>query len=107
MTDKEWGVYQRGMRSGIDMPAHWVARHVPLAKTARQMLDIGGAHGYFSVSICRRYPQLRSTIQELPQAIKHAAPVLAKERMGNRVVHQTGNALTDDLGECVYDLVFM
>lgn len=107
MTDEEWGVYQRGMRSGIEMPAHWVARHVPLARTARRMLDIGGGHGYFAVSICRRYPQLRATILELPEAIKHAAPVLAEEGMGDRVFHQAGNALTDDLGEDVYDLVFM
>jgi 2-polyprenyl-3-methyl-5-hydroxy-6-metoxy-1,4-benzoquinol methylase len=107
MTDEEWGVYQRGMRSGIEMPAHWVARHVPLAKTARQMLDIGGGHGYFSVSLCRRYPQLRSTILELPEAIKHASPVLAEEEMGDRVVSQADNALTDDLGDGVYDLVFM
>jgi predicted O-methyltransferase YrrM len=107
MTDEEWGIYQRGMRSGIEMPAQWVARHLPLPRTARQMLDIGGAHGYFSVAICRRYPHLRATILDLPEAIKHAAPLLAKEGMGDRVVHRVGNALAEDLGAEVYDLVFM
>ena len=107
MTDEEWGIYQRGMRSGIAMMAHWVARHLPLPRTAQQMLDIGGAHGYFSVAICRRHPQLRATILELPEAVKHAAPLLAQERMGERVVHRAGNALTEDLGTEVYDLVFM
>ena len=34
MTDEEWGIYQRGMRSGIEMPAQWVARHLPLAAAA-------------------------------------------------------------------------
>jgi SAM-dependent methyltransferase len=71
------------------------------------MLDIGGSHGYFSVAICRRHPQLRSTILELPEAIKHAAPLLAKEGMGDRVAHRAGNALTEDLGNGAYDLVFM
>jgi hypothetical protein len=56
MTKQEWAVYQRGLRSGIEMPAHWVARHLPLPRTARQMRDIGGSHGYFSVAICRRHP---------------------------------------------------
>jgi SAM-dependent methyltransferase len=107
MTEEEWGVYQRGMRSGIEMMAHWVARQMPLPRTARQMLDIGGAHGYFSVAICRRYSHLRATILDLPEAIKHAAPLLAKEGMGERVVHRAGNALTEDLGTEVYDLVFM
>ncbi len=107
MTEEDWGVYQRGMRSGIEMPAQWVARHMPLLRTAKEMLDIGGSHGYFSVALCRRHPQLRSTILDLPDAIKHAAPILAKENMGDRVTHRAGNALTDDLGTEVYDLVFM
>ncbi len=107
MTDEEWGVYQRGMRAGIEMPAGWVARHLPLPRTAQKMLDIGGGHGYFSVAICRRYAQLRSTILELPAAIEHAAPLLAKEGMGDRVVHRAGDALTEALGSDEYDLVFM
>jgi SAM-dependent methyltransferase len=107
MTDEEWGIYQRGMRSGIEMPAHWVARHLPLPRTARQMLDIGGAHGFFSVAICRRFPRLRATILDLPEAIAHAAPLLAKEGMGQRVVQRAGDALTEDLGTAAFDLVFM
>lgn len=107
MTDEEWGIYQRGMRSGIEMPAQWVASHLPLPSTARRMLDIGGGHGYFSVAICRRHPQLQATILDLPEAIKHAAPILAQEEMGERVAHRAGNALTEDLGTDVYDLVFL
>jgi predicted O-methyltransferase YrrM len=107
MTDEEWGIYQRGMRSGIEMPAQWVARHLPLSRTARHMLDIGGGHGYFSVAICQRYPELRATVLDLPEAIRHAAPLLAKEGMRDRVSHRAGNALTEDLGTEAYDLVFM
>jgi SAM-dependent methyltransferase len=107
MRDEEWGIYQRGMRSGIQMMAHWVAGHLPLPRSATQMLDIGGSHGYFSVAICRRYPQLQATILELPDAVRHAAPLLAREGMGTRVVHREGNALTEELGTAVYDLVFM
>ena len=107
MTDEEWGIYQRGMRSGIEMPAHWVARHLPVPRGATAMLDIGGGHGYFSVALCRRYPRLRSTVLDLPQAIRHAAPLLAREGMGDRVVHRAGDALTDDLGSNAYDIVFL
>jgi SAM-dependent methyltransferase len=107
MTDEEWGVYQRGMRSGIEMPAHWMARHLPIPRGAKEMLDIGGSHGYFSVALCRRYPQMRSTVLDLPQAIRHAAPLLAREEMADRVVHRAGDALTDDLGTDAYDVVFL
>jgi hypothetical protein len=66
-----------------------------------------GSHGYWSVALCRRHAQLRSTVLELPQAIRHAAPLLAREEMGDRVVHRAGDALTDDLGTDAYDLVFL
>jgi SAM-dependent methyltransferase len=107
MTDEEWGIYERGMRAGIALPANWVARHLPVPKTARTMLDIGGGHGYFSVALCRRHPRLHSVILELPQAIKHAAPLLAQENMGDRVVHRAGDVLTADLGADAYDVVFL
>ena len=82
MTDEEWGIYQRGMRSGVALPANWIARKLSLPSTARAMLDIGGSHGYFSVALCRRISQLHSTLLELPQAIRHAAPLLEQEGMG-------------------------
>jgi ubiquinone/menaquinone biosynthesis C-methylase UbiE len=89
------------------MPAQWVARNLPLPRAATEMLDIGGGHGYFSVAICRRHPRLRATILDLPAAVEHAAPLLAQEGMGERVVHLAGDALTQNLGDEVYDLVFM
>jgi SAM-dependent methyltransferase len=107
LTDEEWGLYQRGMRSGIDVMAHEVARRLKIRPGATRMLDIGGSHGYFSVSLCRRHKSLSSVILDLPQAIPHAAPVLAKEGMGDRVVHRAGDALKDDLGRQQYDLIFI
>src|SRR5947199_159860 len=81
LTEEEWGVYQRGMRSGSEMHADWIAQRLPVPRAARTMLDVGGAHGYFSVAICRRHPRLRATVLDLPEAIRHAAPLLAEEGM--------------------------
>jgi SAM-dependent methyltransferase len=50
---------------------------------------------------------LRSIILDLPQAIGHAAPLLAAEGMGDRVVHRAGDALTEELGADAYDLVLI
>jgi SAM-dependent methyltransferase len=107
ISDDEWGVYQRGMRSLAGMFVSEVTRRTPVPKGARDMLDIGGSHGYFSVAFCRRYPDLRAVVLDLPEAVKQAAPLLAKEGMGDRVVHRAGNALTDDLGTEAWDLVFI
>lgn len=106
-SDEEWNLYQRGMRSNAGVGAAEVARRTPVREGATAMLDIGGSHGYFSVALCRRHPALRATILDLPSAVKEAAPILARENMGDRVVHRAGNALTDDLGENAWDLVFI
>ena len=102
-----WEIYQRGMRSLAGLSATEVARRVPVPRGATALLDIGGSHGFYSVCLCRRHSGLRSTILDLPEAVEHAAPILAKEGMGERVVHRPGNALTDDLGESAWDVVFV
>jgi SAM-dependent methyltransferase len=107
MTAEEWALYQRGMRAIAGLSAGEVARRVPVPRGARAMLDIGGSHGFYSVAICRRRRGLHATVLDLPQAVEHAAPLLARERMGDRVVHRAGDALRDDLGCQAYDLVFI
>lgn len=107
MSPENWGIYQRGMRSIAGLGAGEMVKSTPFPKPARDMLDIGGSHGYYSVAFCRKYPELRSTILDLPQAVEQAAPILAKEGMGDRVRHRAGNVLTDDLGVEQYDLILM
>jgi SAM-dependent methyltransferase len=107
MSTDDWSAYQRGMRAQANPLASWLARRVPVPSGAREMLDIGGSHGYFSVVLCRRHPELRATVLDLPQAVTHARPLLEREAMGERVTLRAGNALTDDLGEGAYDLILI
>ena len=105
--EAQWKAYQRGMRAVAGSGAWEVARRTPVPSRAKDMLDIGGAHGYYSVALCRRHTGLRSVILDLPEAISEAQHLLAKENMGGRVVHQPGNVLTDDLGEAQWDIIFI
>jgi SAM-dependent methyltransferase len=105
--DEQWGLYQRGMRSLAGPSAAEVAHRTPVRSGARDLLDIGGSHGYHSVVLCRRHPGLRAVVLDLPEAVKQAAPILAQEGMGDRVTHRIGNALTDDLGAGAWDVVFV
>ena len=107
LSDDEWGLYQRSMRALASGSVSEVARRTPVPNGARDMLDIGGSHGYYSVAICRRHLGLRAVVLDLPEAVKHAEPILAREEMGDRVMHRAGNALTDDLGTEAWDLVFI
>jgi SAM-dependent methyltransferase len=107
LSSDDWGLYQRGMRATSSTWAPEVGKRTPVPKGAKDMLDIGGSHGLLSAAICRRHLDLRSVVLDLPEAVEHAAPLLARENMGDRVVHRAGNALTDDLGTEAWDLVFV
>jgi SAM-dependent methyltransferase len=107
LSPGEWGLYQRGMRATSSTWAPEVGKRTPVPKGAKDMLDIGGSHGLLSAAICRRHPGLRSVVLDLPEALEHAGPLLARENMGDRVVQRAGNALTEDLGTEAWDLVFV
>jgi SAM-dependent methyltransferase len=106
-SDGAWSRYQRAMRSLAVLSAAEVTGRLSLPSGARRMLDIGGAHGFYAVALCRKHPSLGATILDLPEAIGQAAPILAAEGMGERIRHQPGDALADDLGEGVYDLILI
>lgn len=107
MTPEQWALYQRAMASVARLGTPELAKRLPVPKGARDMLDLGGSHGLYSVALCRKHPGLRSTILDLPSAIEHAAPILAREGMGDRVAHRPGNALTEDLGTGTVDVVLL
>lgn len=112
MTPDEWSVYQNGMLAAAVTEAREFGQRAPVpnairASASARMLDIGGAHGQHSVALCKRLPNLSATILDLPQAIDKAAPLLAKMGLGDRVRHQAGNVLADDLGENQYDIILM
>ncbi len=107
LAAEDWDLYQRGMRAMANAFAGEAVRRMPVPKGARKMLDIGGSHGYYSVALCRHHDALRSEVLDLPQAVEQAAPLLAAEGMGDRVVHRAGDALASDLGTDAYDLVLV
>ena len=107
LTSEQWGYYQEGMVAATSTEAKEFGRRAPVPKSARQMLDIGGSHGQHSVALCRKFPTLTSIILDLPPAIEQAAPLLARQGMGDRIRHQPGNALTDDFGDAQYDVVLL
>ena len=53
MSNDEWRVYQRAMRSLASFTAFEVARRIPVPRGALHMLDLGGSHRYYSVMLCR------------------------------------------------------
>lgn len=107
MTPEQWALYQRGMAGVARLGMPELAQRIPVPKGARDLLDIGGSHGLLSVALCRKHPGLNAVVLDLPAAMEHAAPILAREGLGDCVVHRPGNALTDDLGTEAWDVVLL
>lgn len=106
-SDAQWAAYQRAMRVLAGVAAPEIVRRTPVPSGATALLDVGGSHGFLSVAMCRRHPSLRAVVLDLPEAIAHAAPILAREQMGDRVVHREGDVLRDDLGVEAWDVVIV
>jgi SAM-dependent methyltransferase len=107
MSDADRDLYHRSMRALAGIAGREVAWRTPVPRGARLMLDLGGSHGHFAAVICRRHPGLRAHVLDLPPAIEKAAPLLAAEGLGDRVVHIAGDATRAVLGDERYDLIFM
>jgi SAM-dependent methyltransferase len=106
-TEEQWNWYQLSMADLARFTARLASKMAPMPSNPTEMLDIGGSHGLYCVELCKKYPTLKATILELPQAVKTSQPILAKLNMGDRISHWTGNALTDDFGENKYDLILI
>jgi SAM-dependent methyltransferase len=106
MSDSDWNLYQRACTwAGFSVAE--VARRIPVPRHARTLLDIGGGHGRFAIALCERQPQVCATILDLPDAVRHAAPLVAGYDLSDCITHRVGDALTDDLGEDMYDIVII
>lgn len=105
--DNAWHLYQNAMESAATGAAKEAAKKLPIPATATRMLDIGGSHGLHSIAMCKKAPNLKSTILDLPGAVENAGPILAKYGMGDRISYRAGNILTDDIGTDQYDYILM
>ncbi|MBD0693803.1 methyltransferase [Streptomyces sp. CBMA123] len=69
---------------------------------ARQLIDVGGASGPFSVAALQAFPQLRSTVFDLPQVGPHLAARSAEHGLDDRLAFTAGDFFHDPLpaGDC-------
>jgi ubiquinone/menaquinone biosynthesis C-methylase UbiE len=101
---EQWQLYQKAMFSVAGSEIKEWVRRVPISKKATHFLDIGGANGRHAAALCQKYPHLYVTILDLPEAIEQAQAFAPKTA---QIKYQKGNALTDDLGQNQYDVVFV
>lgn len=71
---------------------------VQLPAGARNMLDLGGAHGEYSAPLVAKYPGLQATIFDLPLAIATGRELAAQDQRFREVSFQEGDFFKDDFG---------
>lgn len=72
----------------------------------RQLLDIGGASGTYTIEFLRRSPDMKSTLFDLPEVVELARDRLAAEGLLDRVRLVGGDFYSDPLPEG-HDLAFL
>jgi 2-polyprenyl-3-methyl-5-hydroxy-6-metoxy-1,4-benzoquinol methylase len=88
------------------LPAHEVRLTGNPFRRRRDMLDIGGSHGFYSVSMCRGR-RAQSTVLDLPEAVRQAAPLWLEKAWATGWLHGPGDTLSADLGSEQYDFIFI
>jgi 2-polyprenyl-3-methyl-5-hydroxy-6-metoxy-1,4-benzoquinol methylase len=93
-----WRVYITGQYELARLSADEVAKAIKLPKEPRALLDVAGAHGWFSAATCRRHPGLQATVLDLPGSARVGREIISRAGMSDRVEHREGDMFEADLG---------
>jgi O-methyltransferase len=94
--DPYWRSYILGQYQIARLSSAEVARAVPLQRGAHSILDVAGAHGEFSMALCRSHPGLRATIVDLPGSARVGREIVSGAGMDDRVRHLEGDMFEAD-----------
>jgi SAM-dependent methyltransferase len=101
--DPYWRTYIRGQFELARLSAPEVAKGLKLPDGATTMVDLAGAHGWFSAQLCERHEGLRATVVDLPGSAAVGRDIIRDHGFADRVTHVEGDILSCDLGG-PYDL---
>jgi 2-polyprenyl-3-methyl-5-hydroxy-6-metoxy-1,4-benzoquinol methylase len=96
--EEYWRLYITGQYEIARLSAPEVAKAVSLRKEPSALLDVAGAHGWFSAALCRRHPTLTANVLDLPGSARVGRAIIAAAGMSDRVHHRDGDMFTADLG---------
>jgi 2-polyprenyl-3-methyl-5-hydroxy-6-metoxy-1,4-benzoquinol methylase len=96
--DPHWRRYIRGQFELARLSAPEVAKALRLPERPRRLLDVAGAHGWFSAELCRRHDELEATVVDLPASAAVGREIIAEAGMSERVRHKEGDAFETELG---------
>jgi 2-polyprenyl-3-methyl-5-hydroxy-6-metoxy-1,4-benzoquinol methylase len=96
--EQYWRLYITGQYEIARLSAREVAKAIRLPPRPSALLDVAGAHGWFSAELCRRHETLQATVVDLPGSARVGREIIARAGMSERVAHREGDMFEADLG---------
>lgn len=96
--DQYWRSYITGQYQLARLSSAAVAKAVALPANARSLLDVAGAHGEFSMALCRRHQDLLATVVDLAGSAAIGREIVRQNGMSERVRHIEGDMFEADFG---------
>ena len=104
-SSKQWATYMDAMECMANLSAIPIAQAVDLSK-AKNLLDLGGGTGQYTIAFCQEYPQLKATIYDLEDSLVHARKNVTASNLQDRIDFVAGSA-TDSNFKGQYDAIFI
>jgi len=93
-----WRNYIRGQYQLARLTSKEAAAIVALPDGASSLLDVAGAHGEFSMALCRRHAGLSATVVDLPGSARIGREIVEQAGMSDRLTYVEGDMYEVDLG---------
>ena len=107
LSPEEWQVYHQGQADHAAQIIEDVIDRIPLPPDARDLLDLGGGHGLYSVLFCRRYRDLRARVLDLRITVEELEAKRELDDAYGRVNLEVGDIRTVSLQPCSTDVVLL
>jgi 2-polyprenyl-3-methyl-5-hydroxy-6-metoxy-1,4-benzoquinol methylase len=96
--EEYWRLYITGQYELARLAAPEVAKSIDLGDRPTALLDVAGAHGWFSAELCKRHETLHATVLDLPGSARVGRQIIATAGMTDRVEHRDGDMFESDFG---------
>ncbi|MBK9107630.1 MAG: methyltransferase domain-containing protein [Saprospiraceae bacterium] len=97
MSAHEWELFSRAMIDISSTNYKEVCGKIPIQKQYKQILDLGGSHGLYSIELCNRNANLQAKIVDLPPVAKYAQECIGKSSVSSRVSFIAADFMKDVL----------
>ncbi|HEY7045441.1 MAG TPA: methyltransferase [Nocardioidaceae bacterium] len=99
-------LFWEAMHSLSTLTARELGAHVDLSGSTA-LLDVGGGSGAFDIELCRRHPDLRATVLDLPPVCEIAEEKIEASGYADRIAVTPGDFLADRELPAGHDVVLL